>query len=84
MPSLSHDAVIDAMRTVQEPELGRDLVTLDMVKNVVIDGSELSMTIELTTPACPLKDEIERTTNTALGAIGVTKVERGRDAPQTL
>ena len=74
MPSLSHDAVIDAMRTVQEPELGRDLVTLDMVKNVVIDGSELSMTIELTTPACPLKDEIERTTNTALGAIGVTKV----------
>ena len=39
MPSLTHDAVIDAMRTVQEPELGRDLVTLDMVKNVVIDGS---------------------------------------------
>ena len=74
MPSLSHDAVIDAMRTVQEPELGRDLVALDMVKNVVIDGSELSMTIELTTPACPLKDEIERTTNAALGAIGATKV----------
>jgi ATPases involved in chromosome partitioning len=74
MPSLTHDAVIDAMRTVQEPELGRDLVTLDMVKNVVIDGSELSLTIELTTPACPLKDEIERTTNAALGAIGVTKV----------
>ena len=41
MPSLTHDAVIDAMRTVQEPELGRDLVSLDMVKNVVIDGSDL-------------------------------------------
>ena len=75
MPSLTHDAVIDAMRTVQEPELGRDLVTLDMVKNVVIDGSALSMTIELTTPACPLKDEIERTTNAALGAIGATSVD---------
>ena len=62
MPILTHDAVIDAMRTVQEPELGRDLVALDMVKNVVIDGTALSMTIELTTPACPLKDEIERTT----------------------
>jgi len=74
MPILTHDAVIDAMRTVQEPELGRDLVTLDMVKNVVIDGSSLSMTIELTTPACPLKDEIERTTNAALGAIGATDV----------
>ena len=75
MPSLTHDAVIDAMRTVQEPELGRDLVTLDMVKNVVIEGSTLSMTIELTTPACPLKDEIERTTNAALGAIGATSVD---------
>ncbi len=75
MPSLTHDAVIDAMRTVQEPELGRDLISLDMVKNVVIDGSALSMTIELTTPACPLKDEIERTTNAALGAIGATQVD---------
>ena len=75
MLSLTHDAVIDAMRTVQEPELGRDLVTLEMVKNVVIDGSALSMTIELTTPACPLKDEIERTTNAALGAIGATSID---------
>jgi len=75
MLSLTHDAVIDAMRTVQEPELGRDLIALEMVKNVVIDGSALSMTIELTTPACPLKDEIERTTNAALGAIGATKVD---------
>jgi ATP-binding protein involved in chromosome partitioning len=75
MPSLTHDAVIDAMRTVQEPELGRDLVSLDMVKNVVIDGSDLSMTIELTTPACPLKDEIERTTPAALDAIGATRVD---------
>ena len=60
MPSLTHDAVIDALRTVQEPELGRDLVTLNMVKDVVIDGSDVAFTIELTTPACPLKDEIER------------------------
>jgi ATP-binding protein involved in chromosome partitioning len=75
MPSLTHDAVIDAMRTVQEPELGRDLVSLDMVKNLVIDGYDLSMTIELTTPACPLKDEIERTTNAALSAIGATRVD---------
>jgi ATP-binding protein involved in chromosome partitioning len=75
MPSLTHDAVIEAMRTVQEPELGRDLISLDMVKDVVIDGSSLSLKIELTTPACPLKDEIERTTNAALGAIGATNVD---------
>jgi len=75
MLSLTHDAVIEAMRTVQEPELGRDLISLDMVKDVVIDGSALSLKIELTTPACPLKDEIERTTNAALGAIGATSVD---------
>jgi len=45
MPTLTHDAVIDAMRTVQEPELGRDLISLDMVKDVVIDGTALAMTI---------------------------------------
>jgi hypothetical protein len=73
MLSLTHDAVIEAMRTVQEPELGRDLIALDMVKNVVIDGSALSMTIELTTPACPLKDEIERTTNAARSAPSVRR-----------
>jgi ATP-binding protein involved in chromosome partitioning len=66
--------VIEAMRTVQEPELGRDLISLDMVKNVVIDGDALSMTIELTTPACPLKDEIERNTRAALTGIGATGV----------
>src|SRR4029078_1775356 len=75
MPSLTHDAVIDAMRTVQEPELGGDLVTLDMVKNVVIEGSTLSMTIELTSPPVPLKEKIERTPQAALGAIGATDVD---------
>ena len=75
MFSLTHDAVIEAMRTVQEPELGRDLISLDMVKNVLIDGTALSMTIELTTPACPLKEEIERTTRAALTGIGATGVE---------
>ena len=42
MPTLTEDAIIDALRTVQEPELGRDIVTLDMVKDVVIDGTALS------------------------------------------
>ena len=75
MPSLTHDAVIDAMRTVQEPELGKDLITLDMVKNVVIEGSSVAMTIELTTPACPLKDQIEGDTQAALGGIGAIGVK---------
>jgi ATP-binding protein involved in chromosome partitioning len=75
MPDLTETAVIDALRAVQEPELGRDIVTLEMVKDVVIDGSAVAFTIELTTPACPLKDEIEGNTRAVLGAIGVERVD---------
>ena len=74
MPTLTEAAILDALRQVQEPELGRDIVTLDMVKSIVIDGDAVAFTIELTTPACPLKDEIEGNTRAALTAIGVTEV----------
>ena len=73
---LSESAVYEALRGVQEPELGRDIVTLEMVKDVVLDGSgRVSLTIELTTPACPLKDEIEGNVNTALTALGATAID---------
>jgi len=51
--------VIDALRTVDDPDLRKDLVTLNMVKDVVVTGSDVEATIELTTPACPLKQKIE-------------------------
>ena len=72
--ALSEAAVMDALRTVQEPELGRDIVTLNMVKDLEVTDSQVSMKIELTTPACPLKDEIERNVHTALGDIGAKEV----------
>ncbi len=75
MPILTESAVMDALRNVQEPELGRDIVTLEMVKDVAIDGSAVGLTIELTTPACPLKDEIEGNTRTVLAAIGADRVD---------
>ena len=75
MPVLTESAVIDALRAVQEPELGRDIVTLDMVKNVAIDGAAIAFTIELTTPACPLKDEIEGNARAVLTEIGAETVE---------
>jgi len=75
MPTLTEGAIFDALREVQEPELGRDIVTLNMVKEIAIDGADVAFTIELTTPACPLKDEIERNTRSALSAIGAGKVE---------
>ncbi len=75
MSSLTESAVIDALRAVQEPELGRDIVTLEMVKNVAIDGTSIAFTIELTTPACPLKDEIEGNAKSVLAAIGAESVD---------
>ncbi len=74
MPTLTEGAILDALRQVQEPELGRDIVTLEMVKGIAIDGSAVAFTIELTTPACPLKDEIEGNTRAVLSAIGVDEV----------
>jgi ATP-binding protein involved in chromosome partitioning len=74
MPTLTEAAILDALSQVQEPELGKDIVTLQMVKNIVIEGTTAAFTIELTTPACPLKDEIEGNTRAALTAIGVSDV----------
>ena len=74
MPTLTEAAILDALSHVQEPELGRDIVTLNMVKGIAIDGADVAFTIELTTPACPLKDEIEQNTRAALAAIGAGEV----------
>ena len=75
MPTLTEATILDALRQVQEPELGRDIVTLNMVKSIAIDGSSVAFTIELTTPACPLKDEIEGNARAVLAGIGAEAIE---------
>jgi ATP-binding protein involved in chromosome partitioning len=75
MPTLTEATILDALRQVQEPELGRDIVTLDMVKKLSIDGANVAFTIELTTPACPLKDEIESNARAVLAGIGADRIE---------
>jgi ATP-binding protein involved in chromosome partitioning len=50
------DAVLDALKRVIDPDLRKDIVSLGFVKNVAIEGPRVSLTIELTTPACPVKD----------------------------
>src|ERR1035437_422695 len=77
MPTLTEAAVLKALATVQEPELGGNLVARNMIKDLVIDGSRVSLTIELTTPACPLKDEIESRVRAALEPIGVEELVVG-------
>jgi ATP-binding protein involved in chromosome partitioning len=75
MISITEAAVLDALRAVREPELPGDIVTRDMVRGLTIDGTRVAFTIELTTPACPLKDEIEADVRRALDPLGVETVE---------
>jgi ATP-binding protein involved in chromosome partitioning len=71
---LSKEQVLAALRTVQDPELFKDIVTLGMVKEVEVDGSTVNVTVELTTPACPLKEKIETDVRTALQTAGAEQV----------
>src|SRR5437899_2325643 len=76
MAAVTEQAVIDALRMVMEPELHKDLITLNMVKDIQIQGGAVKFTVVLTTPACPLKTEIKASCDKAVGAVaGVTKVD---------
>jgi ATP-binding protein involved in chromosome partitioning len=72
----SKEQVIAALSTVQEPELHKDLVTLNMIRDLEIDGDKVTFTVMLTTPACPLKGKIENESREAVLAIeGVKSVD---------
>ncbi|WP_426491834.1 Mrp/NBP35 family ATP-binding protein [Hymenobacter sp. 102] len=58
MEPITKEAVLKALSYVEEPDLGKDLVTLNMIEDVQIDGRRVSFTVVLTTPACPLKQLI--------------------------
>jgi ATP-binding protein involved in chromosome partitioning len=73
---LTESAVLEALRGVQDPDLRRDIVTLKFVKNVRIEGDRVSFTIELTTPACPVKDQMRDQARALVAAIpGVREVD---------
>src|SRR5438046_10740541 len=56
---MTKEEILKALSTVQEPDLGKDLITLNMVKDIEIEGNYVSFIVVLTTPACPLKDKIK-------------------------
>jgi len=75
MPDGLKQRVLDALGTVQDPDLHRDLVTLGMIEDLQVEGGRASFTLVLTTAACPLKDQIENDCRTAVTAVpGVTDV----------
>jgi ATP-binding protein involved in chromosome partitioning len=74
MSEITREAVLTALSKVQEPELHQDLVTLGMVRDIEIEGDEVSFTVMLTTPACPLRGKIEKESREAVLATGAKKV----------
>src|SRR5438477_6809556 len=70
------DAVLNALRVVQDPDLRRDIVSLGFIKDLSIQGGSVSFAIELTTPACPVKDQMREQAEAAVRAVpGVTSVD---------
>ncbi|MEW6288133.1 MAG: Mrp/NBP35 family ATP-binding protein [Chloroflexota bacterium] len=70
---LTKEAVLAALSKVQEPELHQDLVTLNMIRELDIQGDKVSFTVMLTTPACPLRGQIEKEARQAVMALGGVK-----------
>ena len=64
--SITPDAVMAALATVEEPDLKKDLVTLGMIRDLTVEGAAVAFTVVLTTPACPLKELIRQRCETAI------------------
>src|SRR5690606_15975092 len=63
---LTKENVLKALSHVDDPEFKKDLVTLGMIKDIEIKENDLRFTLELTTPACPMKDFLERACRNAI------------------
>jgi ATP-binding protein involved in chromosome partitioning len=78
---LTQESILAALSKVQEPELHQDLVTLNMIRNLEISGDKVSFVVMLTTPACPLRGQIEKEARQAVLAVpGVKSVEMRLDS----
>ena len=72
----SEQNILNALRTVKDPDLHKDIVTLNFIKDLKIEGGKVSFTIELTTPACPVKDRMEQWAREAVLKVdGVREVD---------
>ena len=76
MAAVSEDAIKKALSVIIDPDLGQDIVSLGFVKELKIDGGKVGFTIELTTPACPIKEQFRTQATDAVRALeGVESVE---------
>ena len=74
MSPVTQSDVLQALSQVQDPELRRDLVSLNMIKDIEISGPKVAFTVELTTPACPLRHQIQKDAERAVMALDGVEV----------
>jgi ATP-binding protein involved in chromosome partitioning len=67
--------VLQALSTVKDPDLGRDIVSLGFIKDLEVGGNRVSFTIQLTTPACPVREQLAASARQAVQALGVENVQ---------
>ena len=77
MTAPTNEQVLDVLSQIHDPDLGRDVVSLGMIKELAVDpAGRVSFTFELTTPACPVRDRFKSQAQDAVGALpGVTSVD---------
>jgi ATP-binding protein involved in chromosome partitioning len=81
MTQLSEQSVLDALRQIQDPDLHKDIVTLGFIRDLRIEDGDVSFRIVLTTPACPVKEQMEDAAKELVGALaGVESVRVTMDA----
>src|SRR6187200_1952486 len=81
MTQLNEQLILDSLRQIKDPDLHKDIVTLGFIRDLKIDGGHVSFRIVLTTPACPVKAEMESAANEIVSSLpGVTSVSVTMDA----
>src|SRR5919107_4161099 len=69
------DQVITALKSVKDPEIHKDIVSMGMIKDITINEDKLAFTLELTTPACPFNSEIEQDVRNSISNIGIKNLD---------
>jgi len=72
---VSVDLVLSSLKKVVDPELHKDIVSMGMVKDLVINSGKVAFTLELTTPACPFNSDIEQDVRNAISSLGVKELD---------
>src|SRR5262245_36679821 len=81
MSQVAEQDVLDALRQIKDPDLHKDIVALGFIKDLSVQGGDVSFRIVLTTPACPVKAEMESAARELVGALpGVSSVKVTMDA----